>query len=162
MVHCAHVEQTSLEEQLGTIRELRDEGKIRFVGISNVSIRELRRARDLVEIATVQNRFNVAEPAADDVLRECEGAAIGFMAYAPIGMGDLAGAAGPLASVAARHGATPAQVALAWLLHRSPVMLPIPGTGSPGHLRENVNAARIELSEDDRLTLQRNVAHPGL
>ena len=147
-----------LEEQLGTIRELRDEGKIRLVGISNVSVRELRRASELVDIATVQNRFNLAERAAEDVLRECEAARIGFMPYAPIGMGDLAGAGGALASVAARRGATPAQIALAWLLHRSPVMLPIPGTGSQAHLYENVNAAQAELSEDDLQVLERDVA----
>jgi aryl-alcohol dehydrogenase-like predicted oxidoreductase len=144
-----------LAEQLGTIRELRDEGKIRYAGISNVSIRELRRARELVDVATVQNRFNLSERADDDVLRECEAAAIGFMPYAPIGMGGLAGADGSVASVAARYGATPAQIALAWLLHRSPVMLPIPGTGSLGHLRENVDAARIELTQDDLLALER-------
>lgn len=149
-----------LEEQLGTIRELRDEGKIRFVGVSNVSIPELRRARELVDIATVQNRFNLAERGADGVLRECEAAAVGFMPYAPIGMGDLAGAVDAVASVAARHGATPAQIALAWLLRRSPVMLPIPGTGSPEHLGENVNAALIELSEADMLTVERGTQPP--
>jgi pyridoxine 4-dehydrogenase len=143
-----------LEEQLGTIRGLRDEGKIRFVGLSNVSASELRRARELVDIATVQNRFNIAERAHDAVLHECEAAAIGFMPFAPIGMGDLAGALGAVATVAARHDATPAQIALAWLLQWSPVMLPIPGTGSPAHLRENVGAARIQLSEDDMLALE--------
>lgn len=122
-----------------------------------MSVGELRRARELVDIATVQNRFNLAESAADGVLRECEAAAIGFMPYAPIGMGNLADAYGAVASVAARHGATPAQIALAWLLRRSPVMLPIPGTGSPAHLRENVNAALIELSEDDMLTVERGI-----
>ena len=151
-----------LEEQLGTIRELRDEGKIRLVGISNVSVGKLRRARELVEIATVQNRFNLAERAGDGVLRECAAAAIGFMPYVPIGMGELAGTGDVLTRVAGRHDATPAQIALAWLLRRSPVMLPIPGTGSQGHLRENVGAARIELSEDDLLVLERNVQRPGL
>ena len=141
------------EEQLGTIRELRDEGKIRFVGISNVSADELRRARELIDIATVQNRFNLAERMHDEVLQECERAGIGFMPFAPIGMGDLADAAGALASVARRHGATTAQIALAWLLGRSPVMLPIPGTGSLAHLRENMGAARIELSAEDRILL---------
>jgi pyridoxine 4-dehydrogenase len=142
-----------LEEQLGAIRELRDEGKVRFIGISNVSVDELRRARALIEIATVQNRFNLAERAHDAVLRECEAAAIGFMPFAPIGMGDLAGAVGAVATVAARHGGTAAQIALAWLLERSPVMLPIPGTGSQAHLRENAAAARIELSADDLAVL---------
>jgi pyridoxine 4-dehydrogenase len=142
-----------LEEQFGAVRELRDEGKIRFVGVSEVSLSELDRARRLVDIATVQNRFNLGEQGADDVLRACERDGIGFLPWAPIGMGGLLGASGALARVAARHGATNAQIALAWLLHRSPVVLPIPGTGSLEHLRENIGAALIELSEDDLLEL---------
>ena len=134
-----------LKEQLGAIRELRDEGKIRFVGVSNVSVEELRRARELIEIATVQNRFNAAEQGADDVLRRCEVEGIGFMPFAPIAMGRLADSSTGLDRAAARDGATPAQVALAWLLQRSPVVLPIPGTGSLAHLRENVDAGLIEL-----------------
>jgi pyridoxine 4-dehydrogenase len=132
-----------LEEQLGTIRELRDEGKVRFVGVSNVSVEELRRARELIEIASVQNRFNCAEQGADDVLRTCEAAGIGFMPFAPIAMGGLADTSTGLAAPAARDGATPAQIALAWLLRRSPVVLPIPGTGSLEHMRENVDAALL-------------------
>jgi pyridoxine 4-dehydrogenase len=144
-----------LEEQLGAIRELRDEGKIRLVGLSNVSLRELRRAQRLLEIATVQNRFNLTEQGGDDVLRVCEAVGIGFIPFAPIAMGGLVGASGPLAAVAARHAATEAQIALAWLLDGSPVVLPIPGTGSIDHLRENVSAARVGLSESDRLELSR-------
>jgi pyridoxine 4-dehydrogenase len=132
-----------LDEQVGAIRELRDEGKVRFVGVSNVSVEELRRARELIEIATVQNRFNVAEQDAADVLRACEAEGIGFMPFAPIAMGGLAGASTGLAGAAGGNGATPAQVALAWLLRRSPVVLPIPGTGSLEHLRENVDAALL-------------------
>jgi pyridoxine 4-dehydrogenase len=142
-----------LEEQLGAIRELRDEGKIRFVGLSNVPLDELRRAGQLIEVATVQNRFNLAEQGDDDVLRACEAAGIGFIPFAPIAMGDLLCSSPALAGVAARHGATEAQIALAWLLDRSPVVLPIPGTGSLEHLRDNVDAARIELSEGDLLAL---------
>jgi pyridoxine 4-dehydrogenase len=144
-----------LEDQIGTIRELRDEGKIRFVGVSNVSANQLDQARRLIEVATVQNRFNVAEQAADDVLQACEAEGIGFLPFAPIGMGGLAGPSSLPAVTAGRHRATPAQLALAWLLQRSPVVLPIPGTGSPDHLRENVNAALIELSEKDVLALDR-------
>jgi pyridoxine 4-dehydrogenase len=148
-----------LEDQIGTIRELRDEGKIRFVGVSEVSVGELRRVRELIEVATVQNRFNVAEQEADALLRECETAGIGFVPWAPIGMGGLSGASGALASVAAWHGATPAQIALAWLLRRSAAVLPIPGTGSLEHLRENLDAALIELSEDELLALDRGPSH---
>jgi len=150
-----------LEEQFGAIRQLRDEGKIRFVGVSEVSLSELRQARQLIDIVTVQNRFNLAEQAADDVLRACEADGIGFIPWAPIAMGDLAVSSNALASAAARHRATPAQIALAWLLQRSPVVLPIPGTGSPEHLRENVNAALIELSENDLLALERG-AQPSV
>jgi pyridoxine 4-dehydrogenase len=142
-----------LEEQFGVIRELRDEGKIRFVGVSEVTVAELDRARQVVEIATVQNRFNLREQGADDLLKVCEEHGIGFLPWAPMAMGDLLGSLSALAGVAARHGATEAQVALAWLLDRSPVVLPIPGTGSLQHLRENTNAALIELSDEDRSTL---------
>jgi pyridoxine 4-dehydrogenase len=148
-----------IEEQLGVIRELRDEGKIRFVGVSNVSPSELRRASELIEIATVQNRFNLAERGADEVLRACEEKGIGFIPFAPIAMGDLLGSPGVLADVARRHRGSEAQVALAWLLNRSPVVLPIPGTGSLDHLQENIGAAAIELSEDDLLILERGAEH---
>jgi len=143
-----------LEEQFGVIAELRDEGKIRHVGVSEVSVDELQRARGLVDIATVQNRFNLAERGADDVLAVCESDGLGFLPWAPIAMGALLGSPGALAGVAARHGRAQAQIALAWLLHRSPVMLPIPGTGSPGHLRENVGAAGIELTGEDLAALE--------
>ena len=153
--------EIALEEQFGAIRELRDEGKIRFVGVSEVSVDQLRRARQLVDIATVQNRFNLTDRTADDVLRECEADGLGFLPWAPIARGDLLGSSGALASVVARHGATQAQIALAWLLHRSPVVRPIPGTGSPEHLRENVNAAQIELSENDLATLEDSIRRPS-
>ena len=150
-----------LEEQLGAVRELREEGKIRFIGLSNISLSELRRARELIEIATVQNRFNLAEQGDDDLLRACEAVGIGFIPFAPIAMGGLVSSSGALAGVAARHGTTQAQLALAWLLHRSSVMLPIPGTGSLEHLRENIGAALIELSEDERLSLGRDAELPS-
>jgi len=146
-----------LEEQFGVIRELRDEGKIRFVGVSEVTLEELARARQLVDIATVQNRFNLGERAAGDVLGACEENDIGFMPWAPMGMGDLLGSSAALAGVAARHAATEAQIALAWLLERSRVVLPIPGTGSLEHLRENTGAASIDLSEGDLLALERDL-----
>jgi pyridoxine 4-dehydrogenase len=144
-----------VEEQFGAIRELRDEGKIRFVGVSEVSPAELARARELVEIATVQNRYNVAQRGADEVLAACEADGIGFMPWAPIRTGGQVVSSDALAAVAARHGATPPQVALAWLLQRSPVMLPIPGTSTPEHMRGNLEAALIELSEEDVAALER-------
>jgi aryl-alcohol dehydrogenase-like predicted oxidoreductase len=153
--------EVPVEDQFGAIRELRDEGKIRFVGVSEVSVDELHRARELIDIATVQNRFNIADQTAGDVLSACEADGIGFLPWAPMAMGELARSPSALAGVAARHGATPAQIALTWLLHRSPVMLPIPGTGSPMHLRENANAALIELSDDDLLALDHGTQRPS-
>lgn len=150
-----------LEEQLGAVRELRDEGKIRFVGVSEVSLGELRRARELVDVATVQNRYSVGEQGADDVLRACEADGIAFLPWAPVRMADLAAATAALAGVAARHDATPAQIAIAWLLQRSPAILPIPGTGSIDHLRENVAAAAVELSEQDERELRRVLGAGG-
>jgi pyridoxine 4-dehydrogenase len=144
-----------IEEQFGAIRDLRDEGKIRFVGVSEVSRGELERARELVDIATVQNRYNLAQRTADDLLEACEADGIGFMPWAPIRTGGQVIHSDALAEVAARHGATPPQVALAWLLRRSPAMLPIPGTSTPEHVRENIEAALIELSEDDIAALER-------
>jgi pyridoxine 4-dehydrogenase len=144
-----------VEEQFGTIRELRDEGKIRFVGVSEVSAGELERARELVEIATVQNRYNVAQRGADEVLAVCEADGIGFMPWAPIRTGGQVVSSDALAAVAGRQEATPPQVALAWLLQRSPVMLPIPGTSTPEHMRENIEAALIELSDEDVAALER-------
>ena len=144
-----------VEEQFGVIRELRDEGKIRFVGVSEVTAGELERARGLVEIATVQNRYNVAQRASEDVLAVCEADGIGFMPWAPIRTGGQVVSSNALAAVAERHEVTAPQVALAWLLRRSPVMLPIPGTSTPEHMRENIEAALIDLSEEDVAALER-------
>jgi aryl-alcohol dehydrogenase-like predicted oxidoreductase len=144
-----------VEEQFGAIRELRDEGKIRFVGVSEVTAAELARARALVEIATVQNRYNIAQRGADDVLAVCEADGVGFMPWAPIRAGGQTVSSDALAAVAERHHATPPQVALAWLLQRSPVMLPIPGTSTREHMRENIDSALIGLSEEDVATLER-------
>jgi pyridoxine 4-dehydrogenase len=144
-----------VEEQFGAIRELRDEGKIRFVGVSEVSHGELDRARGLIEIATVQNRYNLAQRTADDVLEACEADGIGFMPWAPIRTGGQVVDSAALAEVAERQGVTPPQVALAWLLQRSPAMLPIPGTSTAEHMRENIGAALIELSDEDVAALER-------
>lgn len=141
-------------ESVGALQRLQEEGKIREVGISNVDLDQLETARGIVDLATVQNRFNLEERSSSDVLDRCEALGIGFIPWFPLGSGDLSEGDGALGEIAARHGATPAQIAIAWLLHRSPVMLPIPGTSSVEHLEENVRAASIELSGDevDRLT----------
>jgi aryl-alcohol dehydrogenase-like predicted oxidoreductase len=131
---------------VGALKELQDEGKIRHVGVSNVSVAQLEQARAIVEVASVQNRYSVADRDSEDVLEVCESLGIGFIPWFPLATGRLAEPGGPLDSVAREHGATPAQIALAWLLARSPVMLPIPGTSSIEHLEENVAATRIELS----------------
>jgi aryl-alcohol dehydrogenase-like predicted oxidoreductase len=138
-----------LEESLGALIALRDEGKIRRIGLSNVSVEELERGLALTEIVTVQNRYNLTDRASEDVLEACAARDIGFIPWFPLATGDLAQPGGPLDEIARRHDATPAQVALAWLLARSEVMLPIPGTGSVEHLEENLGAARVQLDADE-------------
>jgi pyridoxine 4-dehydrogenase len=133
------------DEQFGLFADLQREGKIASVGLSEVSVAEIERASALVEVATVQNRYNLVDRRSDDVLRHCTAHGIGFVPWAPVAAGDLAEPGGPLADSAARLGATTAQVALAWLLQRSSVMLPIPGTASVAHLEENVGAAGVTL-----------------
>ncbi len=138
-----------LEESLGALIQLREEGKIARIGLSNVSVDQLRRARELTPIVSVQNRYNLIDREDEDVLEECERDAIGFVPWFPLSTGKLARDGGPLTGMAERHHATPAQIALAWLLHHSPVMLPIPGTASVAHLEEDVGAALIELAADE-------------
>jgi aryl-alcohol dehydrogenase-like predicted oxidoreductase len=135
-----------LEESVGALEELRREGKIRYIGLSNVNTAELRDMRKIAPIASVQNDYNVGRRDSDDVVDACEQAQIAFLAYFPVDAGGLARARGPLAHVAKRHAATPAQIALAWLLHRSPAIIPIPGTSSLDHLEQNIAAAKIGLS----------------
>jgi len=146
------------EESVGTLKELQDEGKIRHVGVSNVSVEELRTARSIVDVVTVQNRFNLADRHGEDELEECERSGIGFIPWYPLAAGDLAEPGGPVDEIARAHDATPGQVALAWLLARSPVMLPIPGTGSAEHLEENVAAADLQLTDDEIARLSASVA----
>jgi aryl-alcohol dehydrogenase-like predicted oxidoreductase len=147
------------DDQLGTLRDLRQQGKIRHIGLSQVSVADIERARKLVPIVSVQNRYNLVEhratPAAEQVLDHCERAGIAFIPWFPLLAGDLAKPRGPVARVAGRLHATPSQVALAWLLRRSPVMLPIPGTSRVRHLDENVAAALLELSDQDFQELER-------
>jgi pyridoxine 4-dehydrogenase len=143
------------EDSVGALRELQEEGKIRHVGVSNVSLEQLEQARGLVDVVTVQNRYNLTNRSSEDVLDSCEEAGIGFIPWFPLAVGSLAEAGGALEEVAHAHDATPAQVALAWLLARSPVMLPIPGTGSIEHLEENIEAAELTLTHEERETIGR-------
>jgi pyridoxine 4-dehydrogenase len=137
------------EDSVGALKELQDEGKIRHIGISNVSVEELEQARGLVNVVTVQNRYNLEDRDSEDVLEACEKLGIGFIPWFPLATGRLAEPGGPLDRIARERDATPGQIALAWLLARSPVMLPIPGTSSVEHLEENVAAATIELTQDE-------------
>ncbi len=137
------------EDSVGALRELQGEGKIKHVGLSNVSVDQLRRAREIVEVVTVQNRYNLTDRASEAVLEACERDGLGFIPWFPLATGSLARPGGPLDEIARSHDATPAQVALAWLLRRSPSMLPIPGTSSVVHLEENVAAAQLELSDEE-------------
>ncbi len=141
--------QVPYRDSVGALRELQDEGKIRHVGISNVSLEQLAEAREIVEVVTVQNRYNLEDRRSEDVLEACEREQIGFLPWFPLATGRLAEPGGPLDRIAREHDATPAQIALAWLLARSPVMLPIPGTSSIEHLEENLAATCIELSADE-------------
>lgn len=141
---------TPLEKSLAAIKDYVDRGKIRYVGLSQVSIVQIERGRDVVRITAVQNHYNLAERAHDDVVDYCAREGIVFVPFFPLRDGD----GRPVAEIAERHGATPAQIALAWLLKRSPTMLPIPGTLSIDHLKENLAALEIELSEDDFAALR--------
>jgi len=144
-----------MEESLGELVKLRSEGKIRHIGLSNVSVDQLQRARKLVPIVSVQNRYNLADRASEDVLKVCERDGLGFLPWYPVGAGDLARPGGPLDRAAKAHGVTQAQVALAWLLLHSPVTLPIPGTSSTAHLEENVAAAELTLDDAEMIALER-------
>ena len=144
---------TPIEETMRVFRALRDEGKIRHVGLSEVSVDQIERARAVVDIATVQNVYSIATRLHADVLAYCEGNGIGFIPFWPLHGGALAQAQA-IASVAAARQATPAQVSLAWLLRKSPNILLIPGTSSIAHLEENVAARGVALSEDDMATLE--------
>ena len=137
------------DEQIGVLRELRDEGKIAHVGLSEADVAALDKARAIVPIASVQNLYNVAQRDSEEVLRYAEAHDIAFLPWFPLATGQLARPGGPLTRIASRLGVTPSQAALAWLLRRSPVVLPIPGTSSVEHLEDNVAAAALELSQED-------------
>jgi pyridoxine 4-dehydrogenase len=134
-------------EQYGVLKELRDEGKVAEVGLSEVGVAQIEDARKIVPVVSVQNQYNIARRSADDVIDFCQQHEIGFIPWFPLASGKLSQSGGPLDQVAAQTGATTAQVCLAWLLRRSPVMLPIPGTSSIEHLEENCAAAGLALSD---------------
>jgi pyridoxine 4-dehydrogenase len=147
--------QVPVEAQLGELRALQEEGKIRCIGLSEVSLEQLKAARQQVRVATVQNRYNLLERGWDDVVDYCEAEEIGFLPWFPLGTGALARRDGPMAAMAERLGVSAVQLGLAWLLQRSPVMLPIPGTSTVEHLEENVEAALIGLTDDQYAQLSK-------
>lgn len=151
------------EEQFGAIRAMLDEGLIRHAGLSEVTVEEIEAARQVFPVATVQNHYSAGFRVYDKVLDYCEAQGIGFIPWYPLSGGSLARADSPLLTIARAHGASPAQVAIAWLLKRSPVMLPIPGTSRRDHLEENVAAAQIVLSdaEFDALAAAARMRRPG-
>ena len=140
-------------EQFGAVKQLLDEGVIRHAGLSEVSVAEIKAASQVFRVATVQNSYNLADRHSDDVVDYCEANGIGFIPYYPLGDGDLARPGGALDRLAKAKGVTPGQLALAWLLKRSPVMLPIPGTSKVKHLEENVAAAAVPLTDAEFASL---------
>lgn len=143
------------EVQFEAIAAMREEGLIRHVGLSEVSVEEIEAARRFFPVASVQNRYNLVDRTSEAVLEHCERHSIGFIPWAPLDKGSLAGPGSALEAIAGRLGASGSAVALAWLLKRSPVMLPIPGTGDPDHLAQNAAAADLSLSDEDFATLDR-------
>lgn len=146
-----------MQDQFAAIRQLLDEGVIANAGLSEASIEEIETASRFFKVATVQNRYNLVDRGSEDVLDYCERNGIGFIPWFPLAAGDLARPGGVLDSLAKRHAATAGQIALAWMLKRSPVMLPIPGTSKVEHLEQNVAAARIQLSDDEFQELENSV-----
>jgi pyridoxine 4-dehydrogenase len=142
-------------EQFGAVKELLEEGIIRFAGLSEVTVAEIKAAQKFFPVATVQNHYNMASRESDDVLDYCDANGIGFIPWYPLAAGDLADSGGALAKIADAHGATTAQIALAWLLKRSPAMLPIPGTSKVKHLEQNVAASGIKLTDEHFKLLSR-------
>lgn len=150
--------QVPLEDQVGELAKMKEEGKIRHIGLSQIGVDEFKAAHAITPIVSVQNLYNLANRESEDLLNYCEENNIAFIPWFPLATGQLAKEGGPLDQIAKEHQAEPAQLALAWLLKRSPVMLPIPGTSSVNHLEGNVAAAGIELSDSDFKTLEKAVA----
>lgn len=145
--------EVPLADQLGAFAELQEEGKVRHIGVSEVSVEELKAAREITEIVSVQNLYNLTDRRSQDVLDYSTAEGIAFIPWFPIATGNLAAPDSPVADIARELDATPSQVALAWLLQKSPVILPIPGTKSVDHLTENLGAARLTLSPEDMARL---------
>jgi len=143
------------DEQFAAVKSLQDDGIIRHAGLSNVSVEDIEAASELFKVATVQNRYNLVDRGSEDVLDYCENHSIGFIPWYPLAAGRLTESGSILDAVAKAHGATPSQIALTWVLKRSPVMLPIPGTSKVAHLEENVAAVNIELSDAEFDALDR-------
>ena len=152
--------QVPIEDSIGALAELAEEGKIRHIGVCNVGRQELARAREIAPIVSVQNRYNLSDRSSEKVLEACEADGLGFLPWFPLATGELARPGGPLNEVAQSEGAAPAQVALAWLLQRSPVMLPIPGTSSIQHFEENLASAELELTDEEMEALS-GASSPG-
>jgi aryl-alcohol dehydrogenase-like predicted oxidoreductase len=146
-----------VEESLGTIKKLQEQGKIRHIGLSEVKPQEIDRARKVVEIVSVQNRYNIGDRAHEDVVNYCANHGLAFIPWFPVAAGKLAQPGGKLAAAAKAHGATLSQLSLAWLLRRSPVMLPIPGTTSVEHLEENVAAVEVKLTDAEWEEIEKTV-----
>jgi aryl-alcohol dehydrogenase-like predicted oxidoreductase len=145
--------EVALADQLGAFVELREQGKVRHIGVSEVTVGQLEAAREITEIVSVQNLYNLTNRRSEDVLEYATAEGIGFIPWFPIATGDLAAPDSPVTAIAKELDATPAQVALAWLLQKSPVMLPIPGTTSVDHLTENMGARGLTLSDEDMARL---------
>ncbi len=144
--------KTPIEESVGALRELQEEGKIRHIGLSNVTVEQLEAARVVADVVSVQNRFSLRDTRSDAVMRRCEADGLAFIPYAPVEGGELDRLG--IEEVARAHGVSPAVLALAWLLHRSPVMVPIPGTARLAHLEENMTAAAITLTDEEWRSVQ--------
>jgi aryl-alcohol dehydrogenase-like predicted oxidoreductase len=141
--------KTPVEESLGAVKELQKQGKIRHIGLSEVKISEIEQARKVVDIVSVQNKYNISDRAHEDVVEYCHKHSIAFIPWFPVAAGKLAQPGGVLHTVAKEYGATVSQLSLAWLLHRSPVILPIPGTSSVAHLEENLKSVVVSLTDAD-------------
>jgi pyridoxine 4-dehydrogenase len=147
--------QVPLEDSLGELRAMQQEGKIRLIGVSNMTVPEVEQSRKVADVVSVQNLYNLADRSSEAVVDYCTEHGIAFIPWYPLATGKLASAGGALTKASQQHGVTPAQLALAWVLQRSPVMLPIPGTSKVAHLEENLKAAEIQLSEQEFADLER-------